>query len=433
MKIEKPVPKSRLSRLSKLGGLVAKVATNTVIDGARHWSKGETPSLKDLLLTPKNIENLADKLAQLRGAAMKIGQLLSMDAGELLPPELSALLDRLRSEAQPMPHKQLVEVLKSQWGAGWLLSFSHFDLKPFASASIGQVHAAHLANGEKLAVKVQYPGVRDAISSDVDNVATLLKMSGLVPAQIELEGLLKEAKRQLLTEADYHQEARFIEAYSQYIDPEKYLLPKVKTDLSTDQILTMTYVEGEPVERLVNAPQEVRNHLLEGLIALFFRELFEFRLMQTDPNFANYLYQTNTDKIVLLDFGATREIPEEISDGYRRLINVTVANDKLAMIKAAEDIGFFQDAIDPDYRDQILDLFVLACEPISTQGAFDFAGSNLASRIKTWTCYRKAARPMAHTAYRRHVYSSKLAGIYLLGARLNATVNVNELFRRYEQ
>ena len=143
MKKQKAVPSSRLSRLTSLGSLVSKVAGNILVDGAKQWSKGKPTTVKDLLVQPKNIENLADKLSELRGAAMKVGQILSMDAGDLLPPALSQLLDKLRSNAMAMPHKQLIQVLEAELGKEWLNDFGYFDLKPFASASIGQVHIAH--------------------------------------------------------------------------------------------------------------------------------------------------------------------------------------------------------------------------------------------------------------------------------------------------
>ena len=116
----KSVPTSRFSRLSKFGLLASKVAGNVLIDSAKSVAKGEKLDKQSLILSPKNIENLAEQLAQLRGAAMKLGQLLSMDSGEVLPPELSKLLARLRSEGHAMPHKQLVGVLKSHWGDNWL-------------------------------------------------------------------------------------------------------------------------------------------------------------------------------------------------------------------------------------------------------------------------------------------------------------------------
>jgi len=132
---------------------------------------------------------------------MKVGQLLSLDAGDLMPPELGAILARLRSDAHPMLMSQLVAVLNCQWGTGWDRHFERFSFTPMAAASIGQVHAARTRDGRNLAIKVQYPGVRQSIGSDVDNVATLLRISGLLPNNLDIEPLLQEAKLQLQAEA----------------------------------------------------------------------------------------------------------------------------------------------------------------------------------------------------------------------------------------
>lgn len=455
MSAEYKVPTSKFARLSKLGGLAFKVASNVVVDGAKQWSKGQSSSVRDLVLQPKNIEHLADKLSQLRGAAMKVGQLLSMDAGDLLPPELSQLLEKLRSNALPMPYSQLTTVLETAWGPDWLDSFSHFELKPFASASIGQVHLAYKENGDKLAVKVQYQGVAQAINSDVDNVAVLLKMSGLLPEHIQIDGLLEEAKKQLLTEADYLAEADFIEAYRKTLNSNDFLIPEVEKARCTESILVMSFIDGIVIDQLTSAPQTTRDKVCTLLIGLFFKELFDFKLMQTDPNFANYLYQEQTDKVVLLDFGATRIIPKEISDGYRALISAG-ANSSMnsadgadadnfsatssnahnssdsAMLEAARKIGFFSDDIDPDYLAQILKIFKLACEPLAHQGEYDFATSGLAQRIKAQGMQIERQKEQWHTPPVDAIFiHRKLAGLYLLSAKLNARVNVTELFKAY--
>ena len=207
------VPSSRLARLARLGSLASGVAGGMLAEGVRQWSRGNRPSVGDLLLTPGNAQRVADQLSRLRGAAMKVGQLLSMDAGDLMPPELAAILARLRADAQAMPMSQLVPVLEAAWGPGWDRHFERFSFTPLAAASIGQVHAAQLKSGERLAIKVQYPGVRQSIASDVDNVATLLRVSGLLPRTLDFAPLLEEAKRQLHDEADYLKEAAYLEAY----------------------------------------------------------------------------------------------------------------------------------------------------------------------------------------------------------------------------
>jgi predicted unusual protein kinase regulating ubiquinone biosynthesis (AarF/ABC1/UbiB family) len=432
VKKEKSVPISRLSRLTSLGSLVSKVAGNVLVDGAKQWSKGQSTTVKNLLVQPKNIENLADKLSELRGAAMKVGQILSMDAGDLLPPALSQLLDKLRSNASPMPHKQLIQVLEAEWGKDWLDSFGYFNLKPFASASIGQVHIAHKDNGEKLAVKVQYKGVAKAISSDVDNVALLLKLSGLLPKHINIDPLLEEAKAQLLMEANYTQEAAFINEYRDVLTDKTFVVPDVDNDLSTQSILVMNYIEGVPIDEVESLEQTIRNQVVESLIGLFFEELFSFKLMQTDPNFANYLFQIDTGKIVLLDFGATRKIPPEISMGYLALINSGVKNDESGMVNAARDIGFFQDDIDKAYLIQVLGLFRLACEPLINDEAYDFATSGLAQRIKEKGMLINTQQDQWHTPPIDAVFiHRKLAGLYLLAAKLKANINIHRIFDKY--
>lgn len=176
-----PVPGGRWARLARLGSLAGGVAGNMLAEGARQFAQGKRPKIHDLLLTPANARRVADQLAQLRGAAMKVGQLLSMDAGELLPPELAGILSRLRADAIPMPMSQVVAALNANWGEGWDRHFQQFSFTPTAAASIGQVHFAQRKDGRHLAIKIQYPGVRQSIDSDVDNVASLLRVSGLLP------------------------------------------------------------------------------------------------------------------------------------------------------------------------------------------------------------------------------------------------------------
>ncbi|WP_240464858.1 AarF/ABC1/UbiB kinase family protein [Paraferrimonas sp. SM1919] len=427
------VPSSRLGRLSQFGGLAAKVLGNVALEGAKKLSQGQRPKTSELLLTPSNLQHLAKKLSHLRGAAMKLGQMLSMDAGELLSPELAGILERLRSDASPMPHKQLLEVLQQQWGEGWLDHFSNFELRPFAAASIGQVHLANLACGQKLAVKVQYPGVKQAISSDVDNVASLLKISGLLPPQLDIKPLLNEAKKQLEDEADYQLEADYLNRYSQLIDSKQFAIPSVHSQLVTDVMLPMSFIDGVPIEATLHLPQATRNSIVQRLIALFMAELFDFKLMQSDPNFANFQYQQNTDKIVLLDFGATRRIPQTISEGYKLLINGGVNQDNEMMLAGAKQVGFFADDIDEDYLNDVLTIFNLACEPIRHQGEYDFSTSNLAQRVKEQGMNINRQKAQWHTPPVDALFiHRKLGGLYLLANKLQAKINVAELFIAYK-
>ncbi|QIR15376.1 ABC1 kinase family protein [Shewanella aestuarii] len=424
------VPSSRLSRLSAFGSLATRLAGNVIKEGVKQYSQGQTPKLQQLVLTPTNIGHVADKLAQLRGAAMKVGQMLSMDAGELLPEELSQVLAKLRNDANFMPHKQLISVLKSHWGNDWIDAFGQFELRPFAAASIGQVHLAYLATGEKLAVKIQYPGIRDSIDSDIDNVASLLKMSGLVPDNVKLDLLLNEAKRQLHHEADYIYEAKLLTQYQTWVsqDPH-FVVPKVYSKLSNHSILCMEFVEGQTIESVANLSQEVRDELATNLLKLFLDELFTFKLVQTDPNFGNFLYQIDTNKIVLLDFGATRPISNNLSAGYKKLMQGAMSSDYNLMTQAAKQIGFFETDITEAQQKLIVDIFHQACEPLRCDGKYDFAGSQLAKRVTTAAKAMSTQQDKWHTPPMDAIFvHRKLAGIYLLAAKIKANVDVRALF-----
>ena len=176
---DRRVPSSRLARLGGFGRLAGGVAGGMLAEGARRVARGERPSLRDTLLTPGNAMRLADRLSHLRGAAMKLGQMISMDAGDLLPPELATILARVRENADRMPPKQLRDVLDAEWGKGWLGRFEKFDVRPIAAASIGQVHRATTKDGHDLAIKVQYPGVKESIDAG---------MLGTMPLTAEKRG-----------------------------------------------------------------------------------------------------------------------------------------------------------------------------------------------------------------------------------------------------
>jgi predicted unusual protein kinase regulating ubiquinone biosynthesis (AarF/ABC1/UbiB family) len=411
------------------GGIAGRAA----LGSARALATGQRPDAAALLLSPGNIRRVTDQLADLRGAAMKMGQLISMDTGDFLPPELSEIMARLRADGQAMPPKQLRTVLDRGWGKGWLSRFARFDVRPIAAASIGQVHRAWMKDGTELAVKVQYPGVRASIDSDVDNVATLMRLSGLVPGHLDTSSMLSEAKRQLHEEADYAREADCLARFHALLaDSPDFVVPRLHGELTTPDILTMDYVPGEPIEALAEAPQDVRDAAMTRLIGLVFRELFEFRLMQTDPNFANYRWNRTTGQIVLLDFGATREISPEIAARYHQLMVAGLEGDRAATRNAAVEIGFFGPDTGPDKQDRILDLFEAAFAPVKTSGTFDFSSTDIAARVKDDGLALAQDRDFWHIPPVDTLFlQRKFGGLFLLGARLKARVDVRAMMAQW--
>jgi predicted unusual protein kinase regulating ubiquinone biosynthesis (AarF/ABC1/UbiB family) len=425
----KAIPSSRLSRVSRLGALAGKIAGNVVTQGAGQLLKGERPALASLLLTPKNMTNVANQLASMRGAAMKLGQLISMDAGDFLPPELATILSRLREDADPMPKAQLIETLNKAWGEGWQDSLLYFSFAPVAAASIGQVHKAITMDGKMLAVKVQYPGVRKSIDSDVDNVATLIKLTGLIPKSLDINPLLSEAKTQLHQEADYNREAAMLTRYGQQLkEIERFIIPQTYQPLTSETVLAMDFIEASNLDTLLDESQEVRNAVMTDLMGLFFNEVFNFKLLQSDPNLANYKFNTETKQLVLLDFGATREIPERISIGYKALLNSAALQDKQLMAEAALDIGLIDKSHTPEQVDAVIGIGMEACESLIHNEPYDFGTSDLIQRLHDKGMTLTTEHDFWHTPPADALFiHRKLGGLFLLARRLGAQVNMRAL------
>lgn len=413
--------------------MASGVAGGMLAEGARHLAKGQIPTMSGILFTPSNAQRVTKELARLRGAAMKVGQLMSMDAGDLIPPALSEMMSRLRSDAVAMPMSQLVTVLDKSWGTNWSDQFERFTFTPSAAASIGQVHRARTKDGIDVAIKVQYPGVRDSIDSDVDNVVTLLRISGLLPSTFEIDSLIVEAKKQLHAEADYQSEQEWLRRYSDLLGNESdFVLPKPCERLTTKHVLAMTWVEGEPIESLILSPQSLRNRVASKLFELTLKELFEFQVIQSDPNFANYRFNHDEQKIVLLDFGATRYMPAKLVESYRKLMRAGLETNRNKIQEAAVEIGYLGSDKNQPKNEVVIDLLAMACEPLCHRGFYDFAASSLPKRMHELGMKLALDRNYWDTPPVDALFlHRKLAGMYLLAARLKAHVDVQALARRY--
>jgi predicted unusual protein kinase regulating ubiquinone biosynthesis (AarF/ABC1/UbiB family) len=429
----KRIPSRRLQRLGHFGGLAAGIAGNVVAGGVRELASGRRPSMSDLLLTPANALKLTNRLADMRGAAMKLGQLLSLDSGDFVPPELADILARLRSDAEPMPDAQLSKILIREWGEGWQRKLLAFDAKPIAAASIGQVHRARALDGRNLAIKIQYPGIADSIDSDVDNASLLLKATGLVPRHLDIVPLLAEAKAQLHDEADYIREAQYQVRYAEALrGDDRFAVPETLPELSTAKILAMTYMPSVPLDQVMAGSQQQRDSIAHALMDLVLRELFAFGLMQSDPNLANYRYDPDSGKIILLDFGAAREISEELAGFYRHVLTAGLSGDAALLRRALEDFGLIDDRMDAGHIAAIIQLFDTLIEPLLNQGPFDFGnqgflrnmrdqGMALANDRSNWRL------PPAELLF----VQRKLGGTYHLAARLRAKIDIGALLRQY--
>lgn len=427
------VPTGRVGRLLRFGGIASGIAGGVAAGGLRALTQGKRPDLAQLLLTPANTMRLTDGLSHLRGAALKLGQMLSMDTGLVLPDDLTAILARMRDDARHMPPKQLQAVLNAEWGAGWHKRFARFDVRPFAAASIGQVHRATTHDGRDLAIKVQYPGVRVSIDSDVDNMAALLRLPGLVPRGMDLAPLMEEAKRQLHAEADYLAEAQHLARYRVALaGDDGFTLPELVPAFCTAQVLAMTYLDSEPLEQLITAPQATRDHVAAALIDLVLRELFVFGAMQTDPNLANYRYDTKTGRIVLLDFGGVQPIAPAVAAQFRSLAQAALTGNDAETRDAMERVGYFGPQTAPHHQALIQSMFTTAMEPLRQSAAFDFGRSDRLERLRDMGLAIGNDRELAHVPPAATLFlHRKIGGMYLMAAKLGARVALRPMLEAY--
>lgn len=426
---QRAVPAGRIARFGTFGRLVGGVASGMVAEGARRIASGEGINARDLILTPGNVQRMTDRLSHLRGAAMKMGQMISLDAGDFLPEELSKILATLRDQANFMPTKQLDAVLRAEWGPDWRKQFRWFNPRPIAAASIGQVHKALTRDGEELAIKVQYPGVARSIDSDVDNVMTLLKVAGFAPPELEMGKLMAAAKQQLHEEADYKREGEQMALYRERLaDTPGFVVPKLHEGLTRGSILAMSFEDGVSIEELGNEPPERRDAVFARLIRLVARELFEFGVMQTDPNFANFRYRRETGEIILLDFGACRPVDPMVSNGYRKMLAAGLRGNAEEVLTATIEAGFMMPIVAEKHPERVNRMIDIVINEMRADAPFDFGdrafipllreeGWAIAQDKDTW------AFPPIETLF----VQRKVSGTALLGARLKAKVNIRRI------
>ena len=411
--------------MARYGALGAGLIGDTLKARADALAEGRSSDWSDLVFTPGSVGRFTDELARLRGAALKAGQLISMDAGAMLPPEFAEAAARLRAAAEPMPPRQLRQVLDARWGAGWLRRFKRFEVRPVAAASIGQVHKAETKDGRTLAIKVLYPGVRRSIDSDIEALGALIAVSGLIPRGMDLKPLLAEAKAQLHRETDYEQEAGNLTAYAQAVSGDgRFVLPQLAEEWCADGILAMDWLDGRAVETAADQSGPERERVFDALLDLTLDELFDLGLMQTDPNFANFLYAGPDRPIGLIDFGAVQTIPQDMSQRYKAVLRAALHGERGDLTKALETLGVVGAQTPADHADTVTDMAERSMAAIRAGEPFDFTDTRLIHETREQgEALRKAG--FNHAPPPELIFiQRKLGGLYLLGARLGIARDV---------
>jgi predicted unusual protein kinase regulating ubiquinone biosynthesis (AarF/ABC1/UbiB family) len=250
---------------------------------------------------------------------------------------------------------------------------------------------------------------------------------------MDLAPLLREAKLQLHQEADYLSEARRLTAFHDLLaGSDVFRLPELHADLSTPRVLAMSYVDSQPIDALAGAPQALRDHVAAQLIDLVLRELFTFRLMQTDPNLANYRFDPASGRIVLLDFGAVMAIEPALVEDFRQLLNVALDGDPASIRTAMLNIGYFDAVTSLRHQAVIIEMFDAAMTPLRQSAPFDFGRTDLIETLRDMGLAMAGERDLTHVPPPATLFlHRKIGGIYLLATKLKARVSLRPMLERY--
>ncbi len=427
---ESRVPSSRFGRLWQYGGLATSMAFGAVGESFRRMAGGSSEG--SLMLSEGNINRLVAKLSRMRGAALKLGQMMSFQDSKILPPTINTILQRVQDNADYMPASQRNKVLIDNLGSNWRDLFLSFEEKPFAAASIGQVHKATLAsNGKAVAVKVQYPGVRNSIDSDLNNLALLLTASKLLPKGLYLDKTIANARVELGWECDYEREAKACQKFAELLKDEEdtFKVPTIYTEASGPGVLTAEFMTGTAVTKMKDLNQGDRDWVGTQILRLCLRELMEWRFMQTDPNWTNFLYNRDSQKLELLDFGASRDFPDKFVEPYVSLIIAATKGDREKCKEYSIELGYLTGHESKDMLRAHVDSILTLAEPFveSAPEVYDFEDQTITDRVRAniGLMLRERLAPPPEETYSLH---RKLSGAFLLCARLRSRVRARDMF-----
>ncbi len=367
-------------------------------------------------------------LGELKGAAMKLGQIASQYR-DVLPPALAEQLSKLQRQAEPLPFSQIRPLLDAQWNKKQWQLVEYIEEKALASASIGQVHRATLVDGRAVVIKVRYPGVAEAVDLDLDNLARLIRMAGKLPVdRAGLKALMQEIRARFVEETDYANERRNLEAFLK--DPvEGIRYPEPIAELCSDGVLVLTEIQADDSETAKHYPQVVRDLIGSRLTHWVVHQLYVSGHLHADPHPGNFGF-TPEGEIVVYDFGCVKHISREMQSGMRSVLSAAVAKDWPGLHAGLQHLGVVHmpyskhpiifSRIYSEHCEAILD-------PILQKEIFDFSDGSIledgrvaAQRaIPHWSKFRVAAE-MAFV-------TRTLSGLYWLQRSLKSRVGLRDV------
>jgi len=332
-------PAKRLFKLAGMSMSIAKNVANNKVKGM--FADEETRQQHKEELYSNIGAQITETLGEMKGAVMKVGQIVSQ-VKDLLPSEIAEALESLQKESPPMPYNLIRQQVIRSLGDDPQTLFSHFDTEPFAAASIGQVHRAITKEGVECVVKIQYPGVKESCDSDLKQIKRLFKMAGLVRISKDaMDKIFHEIRTMLHEELDYQNEADNILFFAEHYKNHPYVqVPNLIKSLSTDTILTLTYLEGDSLTNLDESvyTQEKRNQLAYRLFETMGQQMFNLRVMHCDPHPGNFACRPD-GTLIIYDFGAVKRVSAEAINHHRQLVTDIFDGRTDTIDKCLTDIG----------------------------------------------------------------------------------------------
>jgi predicted unusual protein kinase regulating ubiquinone biosynthesis (AarF/ABC1/UbiB family) len=421
-------------------------------DSLINRAMGKEPGQSDFAL--KEAQRFVAELGKMKGSYIKIGQMMALLGEHFLPPSLVLALRDLHDATEPLPYAQLLPQLRL------IPNFDEIEVdpNPLAAASLSQVHRARIkSSGEELVLKIQYPGLVDTIDTDFDAVVKMLTVARWLRSGRELDAWMQTLREQLRLEVDYKREAQATVAMREQLEADSsnsncvVAVPKVYPQYSTAQVLALSFEQGVSVDSPALAKLSLarRNALAEAMLELFFKELYTWGVLQTDPNLGNYLIRPKVrgdsqslDTLVLLDFGSTIAFDERFLDALGRTIAAGQAQDRTALINALIDLGCLSASSHPEARESFADFCLQLLEPlrppqalppeyVDDQGRYCWAESNLMQRVARLAAQSVKHKHFATPTRQFAVIARKLTGVFTFICLLNPRFNGHAIAQRH--
>lgn len=370
-------PTGRLARLGKLARLSATVSTGLAARAAARMT-GADPDDAQRRAT----ERVVNTLGELKGVAMKVGQALSMDP-DALPPELRNVMARLQNQASAVPYEEIARVVERELGAPPEVRFASFERTPLASASLGQVHRARLHDGQEVAVKVQYPGMVEALESDFANLGLLVNAVGRSARALDGREYYEEFRREITLETDYHREALQAARFHALLAPFPGLrVPRVVQSHSTGRVLTLELLAGQTLHHFANsaATPQARMQASTQLIQAIYGPFLAGGEIHADPHPGNFLV-TPEGQLAVLDFGSIKVFSPGFVAACRAYFRKTLAGEPVDVLQAVVDAGFRVELPEAQARALLGEIQEIAGRPVKTAD-FDYATDTASRDLK---------------------------------------------------